>query len=234
MNIMIENKTVTERVHDALKENILSSKLFPGTRLKEQELSEQLGVSSSPVREALQQLEKEGWIINKPRRGRYVRKVDLREMIEIYEVREQLEGFAARNAVNRITPEQVRFMKNAIDRMCVAVKQTNWEKEENADVDFHRTIFEAAGNTTNTRLFSQLVNRGRMFVALPDILEVETDEFCDRLRKNHMALLEAVSSGDPDRAEKEVRRSIRESIGVYGALLDKEKTGNSLRTNIIN
>lgn len=92
------NSTLTSRVYEVLKDKILSMELPPGTRLKDGELAEDLGVSNTPVREAIRQLEKDGSVETIPYRGNFVRKMSPEEVCETYDVRMVLEPLAVRLA----------------------------------------------------------------------------------------------------------------------------------------
>ena len=97
----LENLTLWQRVHERLREQILSGKLEPGAELAEVALSEQLGVSRGPVREALGRLASEGLVTVRPRRGAVVRSLSTEEFLELYQVREALERMAVKLAVPR-------------------------------------------------------------------------------------------------------------------------------------
>src|SRR5919199_7002536 len=94
----LENLTLWERVHAHLREEIVSNRLAPGTELQEVALSEQLGVSRGPIREAIGRLAAEGLVVVRPRRGAVVRSLSKDEFLEAYQVREALEGMAVRLA----------------------------------------------------------------------------------------------------------------------------------------
>src|SRR5436190_926107 len=99
---LLDNATLWERVHDHLRSEILSSRLAPGTELQEVALSEQLGVSRGPIREAIGRLAAEGLVTVRPRRGAVVTSLSKEEFVEAYQVREALEAFAVQLAVPRI------------------------------------------------------------------------------------------------------------------------------------
>src|ERR671935_2751496 len=97
----LENRTLWQRVHERLREQIFSGELEPGAELAEVALSEQLGVSRGPVREALGRLAAEGLVTVRPRRGAVVRSLSKDEFVEAYQVREALEVLAVRLPVSR-------------------------------------------------------------------------------------------------------------------------------------
>src|SRR5207244_9217285 len=113
----LENLTLWQRVHDRLREQILSGKLEPGAELAEVALSEQLGVSRGPIREALGRLASEGLVTVRPRRGAVVRSLSKEEFLELYQVREALEMMAVKLAVPRLQPDDFGALEELIATM---------------------------------------------------------------------------------------------------------------------
>src|SRR6266478_1264515 len=113
----LENLTLWQRAHDHLREEILAGRLQPGTELAEVALSEQLGVSRGPIREAIGRLAAEGLVTVRPRRGAIVRSLSPEELIESYQVREALEVLAVRLAVPRMTGADLADLDELVDRM---------------------------------------------------------------------------------------------------------------------
>src|ERR671935_2862006 len=107
----LENRTLWQRVHERLREQIFSGELEPGAELAEVALSEQLGVSRGPVREALGRLASEGLVTVRPRRGAVVRSLSAEEFLEAYQVREALEVMAVRLAMPKLTAEHVSALQ---------------------------------------------------------------------------------------------------------------------------
>src|ERR1051326_6185683 len=103
----LENLTLWQRVYEYLREEILAERLQPGTELLEVPLSEELGVSRGPIREAIRRLAAEGLVTVRPRRGAVVRSLSKDEFLELYQVREALEVMAVRLAVPRLGDEDL-------------------------------------------------------------------------------------------------------------------------------
>jgi len=217
------NNTLTERVYNAIKEDIVNLKLAPGLRLKEEALSVQLGVSSSPIREALQRLEKDGLIVSLPRRGRFVRHVDYNEMIELYELREIIEGLAARKAVANITAAQLAEMEEAINKISFSILKKDIRKDQKSEFIFHRILCEAAGHKILIEMFDLLMQRGHMIVTNYDYTAKMDAASAEEARQEHLAIVEALRQGDADKAEHLVRRHIRKAIDVCSAVLNKNR-----------
>src|SRR5207237_3014802 len=113
----LENLTLWQRVYDHLREQILSGKLEPGAELAEVALSEQLGVSRGPIREAIGRLAAEGLVTVRPRRGAVVRSLSKDEFLELYQVREALEMMAVRLAVPKLEAEGIAELEELIAAM---------------------------------------------------------------------------------------------------------------------
>src|SRR5947209_20169009 len=114
---LLENLTLWQRVYAYLREEILSERLQPGTELQEVALSEELGVSRGPIREAIGRLAAEGLVTVRPRRGALVRSLSKDEFLELYQVREALEMMAVRLAVPRLTEDVLARLQELIEAM---------------------------------------------------------------------------------------------------------------------
>src|SRR2546423_2759260 len=142
----LENLTLWQRVHERLREEILSERLHPGAELLEVPLSEELGVSRGPIREAIGRLAAEGLVTVKPRRGAVVRSLSKDEFLELYQVREALEMMAVRLAVPNLAAEDIAELEELI-----AVMNGHAERDEGpqffeANVAFHGRLLEPSGN----------------------------------------------------------------------------------------
>src|SRR5437899_9132915 len=113
----LENLTLSQRAHTFLREEILSERLQPGTELQEVALSQQLGVSRGPIRDAIGRLAAEGLVTVRPRRGAVVRLLSKDEFLELYQVREALEIMAVRLAVPRLGADDFAALQGLIDTM---------------------------------------------------------------------------------------------------------------------
>src|SRR6266704_464762 len=141
-----ENLTLWQRVYEHLREEILSEHLEPGAELLEVPLSEELGVSRGPIREAIGRLAAEGLVTVRPRRGAVVRSLSKDEFLELYQVREALEMMAVRLAVPRLTADDLSALEGLIAAMDKHAKRDEIAEFFEANVAFHARLFEASGN----------------------------------------------------------------------------------------
>ena len=205
MTAALDHRTLWQRVHDHLREEILSDRLPPGTELQEVALSQELGVSRGPIREALGRLAAEGLVTIRPRRGAVVRELSAREFIEAYQVREALEVMAVRLAVPRLTPDATAAMQALIDDMTGMADAGDVQGFFEANMAFHQAFFDAAGNRTLAEMHRRL--RGQI-----DRHRLRSLELRGNLQRSiteHKAILRAAKAGDVERAVHLVSEHIR-------------------------
>ena len=135
-----------EVVFNSLREAIISGELEPGERLMEVQLAEKMGVSRTPVREAIRKLELEGLVIMIPRKGTHVAELSSRDIIDVLEVRANLDGLATALATDRITPEELKSLELASRQLEINIKKQNIHGIIKKDVEFHDIIYTASRN----------------------------------------------------------------------------------------
>ncbi|NLW24198.1 MAG: GntR family transcriptional regulator [Clostridia bacterium] len=148
-------KPLRDIVFETLREAIINHVLKPGERLMEVRLAEEMGVSRTPVREAIRKLELEGLVDIVPRKGVYVAGISLKDVQEVFEVRGALEALAANLASQRITPEEIVELKKRLDREDNETKANNLPNIIRTDTEFHDLIYKAA---RNSRLLNSINN----------------------------------------------------------------------------
>jgi len=195
--------TLAHRVYEIMKDRILSAELPPGTRLKDNELARTFGVSNTPIREAMRELEKDGLIETIPYRGRFVKEMSIEETREVYDVRVALEALAARLAVTRITEPQLEEMEEAVKEYAIASERDDITAGLEADLAFHDLIVQASGNSTLLQIVRDLANRIQVLRQL-DKGKMRRKQSL----KDHKAILQALKEGDGEKAEVQVCRHI--------------------------
>ena len=156
-------------VYEELKMQILTGAIVPGTRMMEVDLANQIGVSRTPVREAIRKLEKEGLVVIEPRKGAYASQISTKDMVEILEVRQNMEGLAAYFAASRMQPEQLEELKEVSSKYNTAVTNGNMEDMIKYDTRFHRIIVESCNNKILVQMIEQLQELG-LIIRLPCIV----------------------------------------------------------------
>lgn len=145
----------SDEIREVIKQAIISEELKPGERVVETRWAKKLGVSQSPVREAIRDLEMMGFIENRPYQGAFVRKMDKKDVIDAYYVREALEMAAMRYAVEVITDDQLEDILNVMDEMKQVVKDGNFELFVEKDSLFHEKIMKISNNELLIKLWNQ-------------------------------------------------------------------------------
>ena len=143
-------------VFQTLREAILRGDLQPGERLMEIQLANRLGVSRTPIREAIHMLEQEGLVVTIPRKGAEVAKMTLKDMEDVLEIREALDVLAAQLACGRITEEGLAELKDKKKDFELSLKSADVKQIAEADVRFHDVIYEATGNPKLVNLLNNL------------------------------------------------------------------------------
>jgi DNA-binding GntR family transcriptional regulator len=204
-NGKLENRTLWQRVHEHLRQEILDNRLPPGSELNEVALSRSLGVSRGPVREALGRLASEGLVTVRPRRGAVVTALSAQEFLAAYQVREALETLAIRLAVPRLGPADLDRLQALVDEMVKHADEPDVDAFFRANAAFHATFVEASANAmlqeTMSRLLGQMGRYRMRSVALRGSLRRSTAE--------HKAILRAVRQGDAERAARLLGEHIR-------------------------
>ncbi|MCC6396443.1 MAG: GntR family transcriptional regulator, partial [Bacteroidetes bacterium] len=141
-------KTLRDRIADRIRESIIDGRITPGERLVEPDLARRLGVSRTPLREALLLLDSEGFVRVTPRRGAEVSPLSRSDANDTYEVKGLLESFAARLACTRITDEELSHLRALHDRMCrlAAARSKDVRTLLQANAEFHQYLSDASGN----------------------------------------------------------------------------------------
>lgn len=194
--ISISRESLGEIAYRHLFEGFLNKELVPGTRLLMDELAEQMGISRTPVREALQRLEREGVIEPHGRRGYVVCETHEEEVNQRYEAREAIEGYAAQRAA-LLGGEAVKRLRAGYDEI-LRRPQTTAEEVFHANRDVHRLIVEVINNTNLEEAFDMLWNRVLTADIWADMLE--SDDVVGEFDRAHRDLIEAIESGNTELA----------------------------------
>lgn len=190
-----------------VKEAIRSGRLSPGQRLLESELTGRLGMSRGPVREALAQLQVEGFIDVEPHRGARVHQMTRTEMTQLFHVRALLAADAAKLAAARIAEGSNRERLLAEHRRQVSLRaNTDLGVYAAANVDFHTLVDEMCGNPLLASLLDQLQTRVGPFLSLAQSRDR------DRLLEHHLQIVDAILAGDGGAAARTMRRHINATL----------------------
>lgn len=193
-----DNYSLSSRVFHTIRENILSGQYTTDEELKEKTIGEELGVSRTPVREALRQLELEGLVTIIPNKGAYVVGISQKDIRDIYEIRSRLEGLCARWVAEHITKEQLDELEENIYLSDFHSAKGNTEQVVELDNKFHEILYNASGSKELRHVlldFHHYVQRVRKItLAVPSRAAGSNEE--------HRKIVEALKLHDADKAEK--------------------------------
>lgn len=203
-----DNYSLSSRVFHTIRENILSGKYAPNVELKEKTIGEELGVSRTPVREALRQLELEGLVTIIPNKGAYVVGISQKDIRDIYEIRSRLEGLCARWAAAHITKEQLDELEENIYLSDFHSSKGNTEQVVELDNRFHEILYNASGSKELRHVlldFHHYVQRVRkVTLAVTDRAMNSNDE--------HRKIVEALKVHDAEQAEQLANKHMMNTI----------------------
>jgi DNA-binding GntR family transcriptional regulator len=214
----LENLTLWQRVYDHLREEILGGHLKPGAELAEVALSEQLGVSRGPLREAIGRLAAEGLVTVRPRRGAVVRSLSKEEFLELYQVREALETMAVRLAVPRLAADDFATLQGLIETMGKHAERGEVAEFFEANVGFHGHLFAASGNEKLLELYRQLLGQMGRY----RLRSLTLRGNLQRSVAEHAAILRAAKRGDVERAAHLMSENVRVPQRRLKALSEEE------------
>lgn len=217
-NKLIQRVTLGEQVKEELLDDIMSGRFRPGDRIVESQIAKRMGISQSPVREALRDLVAMRFIEVEPHKGARVRKIDQREVMEIYPVRARLEELAGLLAVRKAA-ERMGELEDAVERMSAAFKAGDARTMAQWDVSFHRIILEASENQILIETWNSLMIEARTFVTLNNLMLHRPGL---DLAARHNPILDAIRRGDADICALEMRRHVEEFGDVMQAVFEAE------------
>jgi DNA-binding GntR family transcriptional regulator len=206
---LLDRVSLSIRVYDHVKRRIVANELPFGSKLTEDGLAKELGISRTPIREALNRLAQDRLVTVSPGRGAFVATFSFDDMVQLLEIRETLEGMAARLASNRITKETLEKLRQRLEATAQKQEHNGYKGYLDADRDFHECVIAACGNHQLSQLMKSLQDRIQMLRSRSVMLP-------GRARKSfqeHMEIIDALSARDPDLAEEKIRTHIRNVKG---------------------
>ncbi len=203
--IKLDNyKPLREMVFESLREAIIQGRLKPGERLMEIQLAEEMGVSRTPIREAVRKLELEGFVVMVPRKGAYVAGISMKDIIDVFEVRAALEGLAAGLAAVRITPDELEGLERSLLAISEVSLKSDLEGIVDTDTSFHEMIYKAS---RNDRLFQIIIHLKEQIQRFRTTSLSQPGRSKDALDE-HRKIVEAISERNAELAQVLAREHI--------------------------
>ncbi|MDN5304167.1 MAG: hypothetical protein PWP46_1049 [Fusobacteriaceae bacterium] len=210
-------KNLKEKAYEIIKNKIIMIEFKPGEYLEEKVLSELLGISRTPIREALNVLENEGWIESFPRKGIFVTRIDEEKIDEIYEVRKNFDPLILKMAAKNLSPLKLNLFKQKFE---------NYEKMHEDeflkyDADFHSYVHSAVKNKYVLKMMKNVYEHNRRIRRL-GVQKVPHQRIVDS-NKEHLEMIDLILKGEIDKAADLLREHIENSHKYYlNVLLDKD------------
>lgn len=189
--------SLREQVFQQIREDILNGKYQKDEELKEMTLGKELGVSRTPVREALRQLELEGLVSIIPNKGAFVTGISEKDVRDIYMIRSLLEGLCVRWTTENITPEQIDELEEILVLAAFHLKKGNAEQITELDGKFHHVLYQAS----QSRILEHVLSDFHKYVQIARNQSVKIEDRAQKSLAEHTAILEAIKAGDKDKAE---------------------------------
>ena len=203
-----QEQSLGGQIFTRIRDDILSGNYTPGEELKEATLGKQLGVSRTPVREALRQLDLEGLVEIAPNRGAKVIGISRKDVEDIYHMRARLEGLAARKAAEQIKEEELAELEEVILLSEFHVKKPESKQMVRLDGRFHEIMYRASGS----RMLEHVLTDFLHYVKMARSHSVKTEHRAQESVKEHKRILEAIRQRDGDLAEQLANEHIQHVI----------------------
>lgn len=199
-----EQGSLTTKVFKTLEKAILKGEFLPGEALTEQSLSNQLGVSRTPVREALRQLELAGLVKTVPNKGAEVVGISEKDVDDIYTIRVHIEGLAARWAAEHISEEDIKKLRDTLELQEFYASKGDTDRVKSLDSSFHEAVYKASESNPLRQILSQLHN----YIQSSRGLSIDSEGRAAAAVAEHRKIFEAIESGNGDLAEIEAQTHI--------------------------
>ena len=210
-----EERPTREIILQELRNAIFADKLKPGDRLVENNIAESMGVSRTPVREALRQLELEGLAINVPRKGTLVKGLSVEDAMEIYDIREMLEGLAVKKSCLNISRKDILRLKDIVEKMKECIENERNDEYIKVHNEYNQIILNAS---KNKRLATQMEH---IYEYLKSLRKVSLSNERKLIAlEEHRSIVEAIEKGDEVMAENIARVHV---INAKNAFMENVK-----------
>jgi DNA-binding GntR family transcriptional regulator len=213
------SSSLEEKVYLSLEEQIISQKLRPGEAVTEMKLSRELGVSRTPVREALQRLDREGLIKLIPNKGAVVLGISEQDLIDIYKIRMRLEGLAARIAAEKKDVEFCRQLGDNIDLTGFYMSKGDIEKVKDLDSEFHDIIYRCC----ESRMLGKTLSELHRYIASYRKLSLAASGRIDRSLAEHKEIYDAIASGNTDAADELMSKHVERALENLLKIINKNE-----------
>ena len=220
VNLGAEHENLDQKAYRILKAMIIERQLRPGDKIPQEKLARELGISRTPLVNALKLLEQDKLAQPIPRRGFFVRHFNKHEMISIFELREVLEGLAARRAAQNITDKEIAHLKGFFRQFSSLKKITDIKAYAKVDRLFHTFLLEISAKEFLKSILEtyNIISCSYQFISEEGLVQAPDDTLHD-----HRAIIDAISRRDAEEAENRMRAHFRKSISILRRGLERDE-----------
>lgn len=212
---IIGKQSISEDLVSLIKQQIIDGTLNPGDRIVETKLAKELGISQTPVREAIRQLSGEGIITIVPNKGPIVRKIDSNDIFEIYSIRSFLEGFAIRLATQYATDDDINELAAFYQDMKTKLSDDSVKTLTAESLHIHRTIIRLSRHARLIKMYESISFQIALAGRILGVISTKQKEVAQ-----HWELVDAMMKRDPEHAERVMRSHIYQSFCECAVLMD--------------
>ncbi|MCR4434657.1 MAG: GntR family transcriptional regulator [Clostridiales bacterium] len=214
------NSSLRARVFNQLQNDILNGKYQYGESLIETKLCDELGVSRTPIREAIRQLELEGLVMSIPNKGTIVKGITSKDIEDIWTIRMMIEGLAARWATEKMTPEELEELKEAVELEEFYTQKNGVEQLLKFDSRFHEIMYRASKSNP----LMQTLSAFHHYIRRARSASLCSPGRARKVLEEHKAILQAMMEGDADKAEKLTIEHVRNaSLNFINSIKQRNK-----------
>ena len=216
-------KTLNTNAYEYLRDGILSGRIEPGRFYSENQISNKIGISRTPIRAALQQLQQNKLIEIVPNKGFTVYTMTLKDVSETYQIRAAIEGFAARILTSDKSARKKRELKKleaiSAKQKAMLKKPLDIDRFSEIDEEFHETLVDYLGNDTLSDFYYNQMNK--IYIICVNTFQVPQRPI--HAIKEHEAILKAINSGNCDAAQSAVNYHMEKIMEIMDSIIDKTK-----------
>jgi DNA-binding GntR family transcriptional regulator len=221
-NLGAEHENLDQKAYEIVKNMITERQILPGEKIAQEKLAQELGISRTPLVSALKFLEHEKLVESKPRRGYFVRLFSKQEMVSIFELREVLEGLAAKRAAANITDEEIDILNSFFRPFAESANITDFRAYAREDRRFHNFITEIGAKEFLKSILQtyNVITASYQYLSSEGLVRPPNETI-----EEHLAVIKAIGHRDPDSAEEMMRMHLNKTIAHLRQDIEKEMQG---------
>jgi len=219
-NLGEEHGNLDQKVYEILKNMIIERQILPGKKIPQEKLAQELGISRTPLVSALKFLEHEKLVESKPRRGYFVRLFSREEMVSIFELREVLEGLAAKRAAANISDKEIQILNGFFKAFAESTDITDFKAYAKEDRRFHNFVTEIGAKEFLKSILQtyNFITASYQYLSSEGLVRPPNDTI-----EEHLAIIRAIGDRDPEAAEELTRQHLRKTIAHLRQDIEKKK-----------